>query len=158
MFTPNHQSILSRILNSLMQEFGDRLISVILFGSRARGDAHEDSDWDLLIIARDLPARPYRRYRFLKTILPYSFDGAISAIAKTPEEFESSLQSLYLDIALDGIILYDFNEYAQRKLAALKGLIRNKGLKREKIGQDLVWSWKEFPGFGWSLEWEEIEQ
>lgn len=28
---------------------------IILFGSQARGDAHEESDWDLLILIKDKP-------------------------------------------------------------------------------------------------------
>ncbi len=33
--------------------FKSRLISVLLFGSRARGDARHGSDWDFLIFLRD---------------------------------------------------------------------------------------------------------
>ena len=29
---------------------GDRIRSVILFGSRARGDAHENSDYDIVVV------------------------------------------------------------------------------------------------------------
>jgi len=29
---------------------GDRIRSVVLFGSRARGDAHEDSDYDVVVV------------------------------------------------------------------------------------------------------------
>jgi hypothetical protein len=65
------------------------------------------------------------------------------------------LPALYLDIAEDGIILYDPQGYAQEKLTYLRELIRKKGLLREKIGRDFAWRWKEFPGFGWSLSWSE---
>ena|GEM_PF-5836365 len=30
-----------------------------------------------------------------------------------------------------------------------------KSLRRERHGEDLVWKWESFPGFGWSLAWEE---
>ena len=33
---------------------GDNLVSVILFGSRARGEAQPDSDVDLLLVVQDL--------------------------------------------------------------------------------------------------------
>ena len=35
----------------------DRLVAVVLFGSRARGEGSETSDWDLLVIAEGLPPR-----------------------------------------------------------------------------------------------------
>jgi uncharacterized protein len=54
---------------------GDKLIAVVLFGSRARGDANEDSDWDLLLIARDLPERVLRRHLWLKGMLPVVWRG-----------------------------------------------------------------------------------
>src|SRR5579862_8219136 len=43
----------TRLLGAL---FGDTLVSVVLFGSVARGDATPNSDIDLLIIASGLPA------------------------------------------------------------------------------------------------------
>ncbi len=33
---------------------GDRLIDIVLFGSRARGEGHEESDVDVLVTVRDL--------------------------------------------------------------------------------------------------------
>lgn len=39
---------------SIKERLGDRLIRVVLFGSRARGDAQEDSDYDCLIITREM--------------------------------------------------------------------------------------------------------
>jgi hypothetical protein len=38
-----------------MGRFGDQLVSVVLFGSVARGQAREPSNIDLLLVARGLP-------------------------------------------------------------------------------------------------------
>lgn len=35
--------------------FGGRIAKMVLFGSRARGDAHEESDWDIAVFFRDEP-------------------------------------------------------------------------------------------------------
>lgn len=146
---------LEQSIEALKRGLGDRLIAVVLYGSRARGEARQDSDWDLLVLAHDLPRRFFRRHRLLKQLLPPAERGQISLLAKTPEEFETSLPALYLDIALDGIALYDPDRYIEEKLARLRQLIREKGLRRERTGRDLVWQWQEFPGFGWTVEWGE---
>ncbi len=44
-----------RVIQDEVARAGCRLVRVLLFGSRARGDAHPDSDWDLyVVIDRDL--------------------------------------------------------------------------------------------------------
>ena len=147
-------TILGKSVEALKGGLGERLVAVVLFGSRARGEAGEESDWDLLVLAHGLPARLLQRHKVLKKMLPAAERGRMSLVAKTPQEFEASLPALYLDIALDGVVLYDPDHYIATKLAALRRLIDEKGLRREHAGRDLVWRWREFPGFGWVLEWE----
>ena len=103
--------LLNRVVSKLREGLGDDLVAVVLFGSRARGEAREGSDWDVLIIANDLPGRTLERVIRLKRMLPPEYRGEVSLLAKTPEEFMSNLPDLYLDIALDGIILSDTGGY-----------------------------------------------
>ena len=49
--------ILVRFRAALDELYGDSLERVVLFGSRARGDAHRDSDYDVAIFLRDLADR-----------------------------------------------------------------------------------------------------
>ncbi|PEN15197.1 nucleotidyltransferase [Longibacter salinarum] len=44
------ESALESARSTLEDIYGDRLIRLILFGSHARGDAHADSDVDLLVV------------------------------------------------------------------------------------------------------------
>lgn len=143
------------VVEALQQGLGKKLVAVVLFGSRARDDAKEESDWDILVIANDLPKRQIERYRKIKEILPYKWRGRISILAKTPDEFEAVLPPLYLEIALDGLILHDTQDYAAVQLQKLRRLIKSKNLRREKRGNDFVWQWGRFPGFDWSLSWNE---
>ena len=46
--------ILKRFRAALDEMYGDRLERVVLFGSRARGDAGEDSDYDVAVFLKDL--------------------------------------------------------------------------------------------------------
>jgi len=50
--TPERE-VLARLLARLEEECGNRIRRVILFGSRARGDADEESDLDVLIVTAD---------------------------------------------------------------------------------------------------------
>lgn len=51
--TPHEQSVLTEFLSRLRAQCGDHIAHVWLFGSKARGDSDEESDVDLLIVARD---------------------------------------------------------------------------------------------------------
>ncbi len=49
--------ILRHIRKSLGAIYGDRIERLVLFGSRARGDAHEDYDYDIAVFLEDLTDR-----------------------------------------------------------------------------------------------------
>jgi predicted nucleotidyltransferase len=76
-----------QIVSALRDGLGNRLVAVVLFGSRARGEASDSSDWDMLIIVESLPRRIFERRKTLLQSLPPRYRGAISMLAKTPEEF-----------------------------------------------------------------------
>ncbi len=141
------------VVSGLREGLGEDLVSVVLFGSRARGEAREGSDWDFLVVARDLPEGTLERVFRLKKMLPPLCRGEASLLAKTPEEFVAGLPDLYLDIALDGVVLHDTDGYMAERLELLRALIHRKRLHREREGRDLIWRWEQPPGPDWSLEW-----
>jgi predicted nucleotidyltransferase len=49
--------VLDRVRQALHAMYGDGIERVVLFGSRARGDARDDSDYDVAVFLRDLPDR-----------------------------------------------------------------------------------------------------
>ena len=49
--------ILIRFRRALDAMYGHRLDRVVLFGSRARGEANPDSDYDIAVFLKDLPDR-----------------------------------------------------------------------------------------------------
>jgi predicted nucleotidyltransferase len=151
----DQEAILFQLVTALQEGLGERLVAVVLYGSRARDQAREASDWDLFIIATDLPARPWERHILFKRFLPAVYRGAVSLLAKTPQEFEERISSLYLDIAQDGKILFDPQGYAHRRLAALQRLMAETGLYRKKSRGGEVWRWQEKSRQPWELQWRE---
>lgn len=49
--------VLIRFRKALDAMYGDRIERVVLFGSRARGDAHTGSDYDVAVFLRNMPDR-----------------------------------------------------------------------------------------------------
>ena len=55
--SPVDDPILKRLRAALAELYGERLERVVLFGSRARGDAGEDSDYDVAVFLKNLADR-----------------------------------------------------------------------------------------------------
>jgi predicted nucleotidyltransferase len=51
--SPLEQVALRELAGRVRQQFGERLVAVTLFGSRARGEGRDDSDLDVLVRLRD---------------------------------------------------------------------------------------------------------
>jgi len=63
--------VIEGVVISVSREEGVDVKSIILFGSRARGDYREDSDWDLLVVVGGSPSREAIRrlqYRIYKSL------------------------------------------------------------------------------------------
>lgn len=81
---------------------------IILFGSRARGDADKESDWDLLIL---LPytadIKEERKFRHKLFDIELEFGQAISTHVKSKNEWETKykITPLYQNISKEGVSL-----------------------------------------------------
>ena len=79
---------------------------IILFGSRARGEADEYSDYDVLVIKRT--KRPFLDR--LRDMVPYlvEFDRPADILVYTPEEFERMRETgLGWVVQQEGVLLYE---------------------------------------------------
>lgn len=54
---PTDDPVARRFKAALAAMYGERLDRVVMFGSRARGDAREDSDYDVAVFLKTLPDR-----------------------------------------------------------------------------------------------------
>lgn len=143
---------LDPVVDALKRGLGQSMVALVLFGSRARGGAKGQSDWDLLLIAEGLPENPFDRQLALRSLLSTEA-RAISLVAKTPQEFEGGFPPLYLDLAVDGIVLFDPQGYMKKKLEAIKGIIQQAGLWRSRRKDAFIWKWRKRPPGGWRIDW-----
>jgi hypothetical protein len=114
------------------------------------------SDWDLFLLADELPPHPFERQMFLRKMLPRELPFQVSLLAKTVKEFERDFPAVYLDIATDGIVLFDRENYAEQKLRRIREIIQEAGLQRVRGHGTLMWKWREQPRIGWRIDWSGV--
>lgn len=74
--------VLTRFGAALADAYGSRLERAVLFGSRARGDAREDSDYDIAVFLREMADRATEMNRLadISTEILYETGGCIHAM------------------------------------------------------------------------------
>ena len=101
--TPLETSVLAELKQRLGARFGERLARVVLFGSRARGEGHEDSDLDVLVLVAGLSAAERRAVIDVAFDLEQRFGLAISPLVRDPAKPIGA--ALAAEIARDGAAL-----------------------------------------------------
>jgi len=151
--------LLDRLVEKLEARFGEKLVSVVLFGSFARGDFHPLSDIDLLLVIEDLPPSRFQRSRLFddverevedgyRPLRDMGYLGRIVPILKTPEE-ASHRSPLYLDMVEDAKILYDRGGFFREVLEGLRRRLSELGAKRKFLkGGGWYWDLKPDYRFG----------
>jgi predicted nucleotidyltransferase len=147
-------STLQGIVKIYKDYLGDALFSMVLFGSHARGDAKDTSDYDLFIIAEGLPAKPVKRILFIRAPLKGQFDERFSITAKTPKEMMEHFPPLFLDLGLDGIILFDRGDFFNLLQVKIREIIQQAGLQRKRWNGEFYWEWQIPPQRGWEITWD----
>lgn len=148
--------VLRPLVEALVSGLQQRLWAVVLFGSAARQEATETSDLDLLVVADDVPPAFTARVRLVRGLVPDSLKGKVSLIVKTRAEIEGGFPLYYLDLGLDGVVLYDRGRYMEEKLETIRGLITRAGLRRERIDHGFVWKWLALPPGHWRIDWSGV--
>lgn len=94
--------------DELKKLYGDNMVQLILFGSYARGDIHDESDIDLLLVLKNMES-PYQENVFmneLKYELSLKHEKYFSVIATTMEKFSHEKNPLYDNVNHDGILIW----------------------------------------------------
>jgi predicted nucleotidyltransferase len=83
----------------------DSAAKVILFGSRARGEARKDSDWDFLILtSQEVTPALEDEFRAKLYELELEYEQVISSVIENNQNWENYLNSeFYKNVEMDGI-------------------------------------------------------
>jgi predicted nucleotidyltransferase len=101
-------TILRDLKRSLKSFLGDQLVSIVLFGSMARGDYHDASDIDVAIIVRGLTRRLKGQILDEVAELELEHHTPLSVLVFSEEEFnhlKKRERRIALDIEREGISL-----------------------------------------------------
>jgi len=113
-----YEPLLREVLAKLFETFRQSLVSVVLYGSVARGTAEVTSDIDLLVVVRGLAESFYDRAKIIGEVVRQVHDSKVrlwkesgryanvDILPLTPEEAQAP-RLLYLDFLFDSMILYD---------------------------------------------------
>jgi predicted nucleotidyltransferase len=94
----------------LVKELESSIESIILYGSVARKQAHEDSDIDILIVTINLDKKLYNRISKIRTETDMENDTFTTLVQMSKTEFEQNLKldSPFIENVLkEGVTLYD---------------------------------------------------
>lgn len=143
------------LIEACIQCYGERLVSVVLFGSVGRGTSNPQSDIDLLIVAERLPKGRMQRVQefgcieqalqpLLSELSSIECHVELSPVFKSPEELMQGTP-LMLDMVEDARILYDPSDFFGKALARLSN--RLKQLRAKRVWRGNAWWWDLKPDY-----------
>lgn len=150
-----YSELLNELLDNLKVYFD--LVSFVVYGSVARGNAKKDSDVDILIIVNNLPDR-YEMFKIFDKAEEAIFDKIkelrkdgyyvfLSPVIKSREDARL-ITPLYLDMVEDAIILYDKDEFFTKIIRKLKKRLDELKAERVILGNKWYWRLKKDYRFG----------
>jgi hypothetical protein len=151
------EEIVQALPAACLAVYGERLRSVALYGSVARGTMRPDSDVDVLIVVERLaPSRSARMDEFegvdqhlsgkVAAARERGVDTIVIPTIKTPDELRAG-SMLYLDMVTEARILLDREHLLRRYLDDLGRRLRAMGARRVPFGGSYYWELK--PDFRW---------
>ncbi len=152
------RQVVPLMVDEWVTRIGDGLISLVLFGSLARGEARADSDVDLLAVAGEMPrSLRARREVFLQHWRRLQRERDLpwiqwNLVVKTPTEAVHR-SPLYLDMTTDARLLFDRDAFFAHVLDGMRERMRVLG-SRKVMMPDGSWYWDLKPDyrFGESVE------
>lgn len=147
----DYEPLLNAFVICLRNRLGAQLISVVLYGSVARGSARPDSDVDLLVVIDPSPGMADVR-ALVRAVERESVDTPagqqarqrglgcfISSLVLTRREADRN-RYLYLDLTQEAILLFDREDLLRKRLAKMRARMKELGSVRIEL-PDGTWYW-----------------
>jgi predicted nucleotidyltransferase len=145
--------LLTSLRNELVIRHGTGLVSLLLYGSRARGTARPDSDIDLLLVAerprhRDGLAGVREAFEACTDHAAWTAERGAPMLGLLPLTPDETLQTRYhyLDMVDEAVIVHDRDDFMRRRLGVLHDRMRELGSHRAFLA-DGSYLWILKPGF-----------
>jgi predicted nucleotidyltransferase len=106
--TDKERQAATEFVDKVRQQFDGQVVSVLLFGSRARGEAEPDSDMDLLVVMSDAGPEIRKAVRYLAVEIWLKYGIYLSTRVWSHvhwRKLEKLQTLLYRNIRRDGINL-----------------------------------------------------
>ncbi len=91
--SPDEQTWLDAYRKAIDDRHPGTIKQILIYGSKARGQSHADSDLDVLLIVKDEASRLKRELRRIGYLLAATSDALPSILAYTGEEWQSRKRS-----------------------------------------------------------------
>jgi len=92
-------------IDQLRKRFGKNLKKIVLFGSRARGDHSEESDYDLLLIFEKVTPEMKKYVDEIEDEMLFSQGALFSTFLFTPEELEErEFEPFIMNATKEGLV------------------------------------------------------
>jgi predicted nucleotidyltransferase len=147
------ETLFAALRAAAIEVYGERLVSLAVFGSWARGTPTTESDLDLLVVAHDLPPSRMKRVREFRSVEaatqlacdrvwgPIGPRVELSPIFKSPESLRAG-SPLYLDMTLWCDILVDRGATLRHYLDGLRARMESLGSQRKPFKGGWFWDYK----------------
>ena len=100
--------VLEKFRAAITELYGSRIERIVLYGSRARGDHRPDSDYDIAVFLKDLPANRWddiRRIADIELAILDDTDAVVTALPLPAGSWRDSASILMHEIRNDGLDL-----------------------------------------------------
>lgn len=88
----------------LKEKLGNQLRGVILFGSHARGDFHNDSDYDVIVLVDKKSDELRQRIRDIAWSVGWEYEASISPFISEEKRFsEDHYEPLFINVRREGL-------------------------------------------------------
>lgn len=104
--TTEEKTVLRELKDALKVFLGDRLVSFVLYGSKARGDYDSESDLDVAIVVRDLTRVLKHQILDMVAEIEFKYLIPISTFVVSQEDFDRLREQerrIAFDIEREGI-------------------------------------------------------